>query len=946
MKKYLLIALASLFAFSSCSKESNETPEVNDNTVNLTFTSKRPQLKSESKTGWNGSTIVWTEGDMVRVGYTLNGNWMAQKGSGEAKFYQSGEVSINTENANIGTFTVPTNFEDQGEGAYVFYGYYPHSANSNTTQSSAPSIDLTVPTNQTPGTSTFDSAADVMIGKSSILNLPGLPEDPVEITWSRMVAHLDITFKNLAFVGTETISSITLTANADAKLTGTFTLDITDGTKSVASSNEVKMEGANLVVKSGNVEAWCCVLPVTVTSLDVEVVTNKAKYTRSINGISKTFKQNARNTLAINMSTAERIEQSVVYELYSGNISEGDYVIVYDGVAMNTTVTSNRLQYSAVTISDNKISNPSSEIVWHIAPSGTYWTIYNAAENKYAAATSSNNQAQLLADGTNDKSLWTVSGNSIYDFVNKSNSRYLRRNATYGFACYGSSTGGALSLYKLVDNTPSFSVESPLEISAAEYSNSVSITRHNYIGALTVSVPSECDWIVADESIAENATSFAILVDENTGAARTATLTISGTGVEAQSLVVNQAGISIQTLPFEETFASGQGDFTIENETLSGTLTYVWKYDSSNKYMKASSYAGSNNAAESWLVSPVLQIPTISGEESIKLKFSQVINAFFGTVSDEATLMIKEVGSDWTKESITYPTITSGNWSSWDDQTIDLSSYAGKNIQFAFKYIGTTEHCGTWEIKNVSVKKYEPLALSSISVSGQNTIFTVGDAFSFGGTVTALYNDETTNDVTSSATFTGYDMSNEGSQIVTVSYTEGDITKTTSYEITVNSASEETVVYTLTPVATGGNSAPHNSYSGAATTTISGIGWSVTGNSSMVPWRIGGKSISNEDREIYSTTKINKNISKIDITHGAASSITINSMTVIVSTNADFSNPVSTLTPTFIANGTVTVERPAGKDWSGCFYKIIYNVTVSGNSNKFLEFTKAEFTGK
>ena len=50
--------------------------------------------------------------------------------------------------------------------------------------------------------------------------------------------------------------------------------------------------------------------------------------------------------------------------------------------------------------------------------------------------------------------------------------------------------------------------------------------------------------------------------------------------------------------------------------------------------------------------------------------------------------------------------------------------------------------------------------------------------------------------------------------------------------------------------------------------------------------------------------------------------------------------------PTFAANSTVTVERPEGKDWSNCYYKIVYNVTVSGSSNKFIEFTKAEFTGK
>ena len=76
-------------------------------------------------------------------------------------------------------------------------------------------------------------------------------------------------------------------------------------------------------------------------------------------------------------------------------------------------------------------------------------------------------------------------------------------------------------------------------------------------------------------------------------------------------------------------------------------------------------------------------------------------------------------------------------------------------------------------------------SLSSISLSGPTTVFTVGDAFSFGGTVTAHYTDFTTSNVTASSTFTGYDMSTAGEYTVTVSYTEGT-TETASYTITVN----------------------------------------------------------------------------------------------------------------------------------------------------------------
>ena len=150
------------------------------------------------------------------------------------------------------------------------------------------------------------------------------------------------------------------------------------------------------------------------------------------------------------------------FELYSGALIEGDYIIYYSEKAMNSTVSSNRLGYTAVTPSDNKITTTDAAIIWHIAPSGDYWTIYNASAAKYAAGTGTKNQAGLLESGTDDKSLWTASGTATYEFVNKANAAAsvnanLRNNGTYGFACYSTGTGGALSLYKKAGGSTTYS---------------------------------------------------------------------------------------------------------------------------------------------------------------------------------------------------------------------------------------------------------------------------------------------------------------------------------------------------------------------------------------------------------------------------------------------------------------------------------------------------------
>lgn len=144
----------------------------------------------------------------------------------------------------------------------------------------------------------------------------------------------------------------------------------------------------------------------------------------------------------------------IIYSEYSGSITEGDYIIYYSGKAMKNTVDKNRLQYSAVTPTGDSILNPDGSIVWHIAQDGDYWTIYNEVAAAYAASTGSKNQATLI-DSVTDNAKWTVTGTNTYEFENiaraagaSPDNKWLRNNGTYGFACYASGTGGALTLYK------------------------------------------------------------------------------------------------------------------------------------------------------------------------------------------------------------------------------------------------------------------------------------------------------------------------------------------------------------------------------------------------------------------------------------------------------------------------------------------------------------------
>ncbi len=115
--------------------------------------------------------------------------------------------------------------------------------------------------------------------------------------------------------------------------------------------------------------------------------------------------------------------------------------------------------------------------------------------------------------------------------------------------------------------------------------------------------------------------------------------------------------------------------------------------------------------------------------------------------------------------------------------TTDLSSVTSESVITLAS--STTKRFVVWNAT------YEAASLSSITLGGTyDTEFTIGDTFNHEGmTVTANYSDSTTADKTSSATWSSPDMSTAGQKTVTVSYTEGEITKTADYSITVSAPS-------------------------------------------------------------------------------------------------------------------------------------------------------------
>ena len=158
-------------------------------------------------------------------------------------------------------------------------------------------------------------------------------------------------------------------------------------------------------------------------------------------------------------------------------------------------------------------------------------------------------------------------------------------------------------------------------------------------------------------------------------------------------------GVEVTTdKPYNETFADGQGEFTINNVTEPVAGNSVWNHDAGYHYMVASGRVGEvDYNSEGWLVSPVLKL---ADAKTATLTFEHAFK--FGSSAD-LTLQVKEVGqTTWTAVAIpTYPTGSDWNFVSSGD--IDLSGYVNKSIQIAFKYTSTPSSSAKWEIKNIKL---------------------------------------------------------------------------------------------------------------------------------------------------------------------------------------------------------------------------------------------------
>ena len=179
--------------------------------------------------------------------------------------------------------------------------------------------------------------------------------------------------------------------------------------------------------------------------------------------------------------------------------------------------------------------------------------------------------------------------------------------------------------------------------------------------------------------------------------------------------VVTPSEYETVILPYTESLVSDKGKFVTEGDD-------CWTFGNYGA-------VASKKNVTAWLVSPIIDM---TGAQQVSLSFEQQ-GRYFTTPSEEATLWARVEGGEWTQLTITYPeSFTGTKWTTFSEQVVDLSTYAGKKAQIGFKYVSTDSY-GGWEIKNINISAGEIVekAEAELSYDVANFTATIGEENQF-----------------------------------------------------------------------------------------------------------------------------------------------------------------------------------------------------------------------
>lgn len=954
MKKltYIIAIATSVLAMASCQKEQNVTNS--DDLTVVSFSTSEIQTKTAfgDKTAEGKYPTLWTGDEKVGVAY--NGGY------------------VNKENITSSTDGKSASFEiafaqDADATNHNFYAISPAEAFLSMNKDSAKG-HIKIETTQTPGEGTCDPAAQVIAASHKSETF----DTQVNLAFSHVTAY-----GNLSIILPENagaVSKISLTSSKN--IAGRFYYDFNGSLEESTASATISL----LTSKVSDIFFACAPADLSSGKLDITVTTENGTYEKSIDLTGKTLKFESGKIskfTANGFAKKEAPASWIATDL--ADITATDEVVItmaksesVYALSAEADAKSNNPQAVLVTVKNGELTAaPADDLVWNIANDKGNLTIYPKGQTDKWLYSGSKTDVRVGNSATNK--IFTLDAVTKY-LKNTEANRYLGVYNNSDWRAYASATESSnianQTLCFYVKGTPKTALETPanLQVSAAK--------------------------VVSWDAVS-GAASYEVTIGENTFTSETASY-------NAAAIADDYYDVTVVAVPSDkENYKNSAATFTgikfgtptlttpeLKAGAIDGSsITVTWTTDArATAGYNCEIFNGETKVGESQTVKTgsvkftnlaaatefVVKVNAIAVEGEKPYAASPIVTLTASTTNDgslehpytaaEAIAAINaniDLTGKYVKGIVTE--VVSHN-PSYGSMVYNIKS-GEKTLKIFNGYdFGHTKFLGTDDLKVDdevvvfgNLLKYKTTyeldtdnylisingktqIYRGLAVSEPKTAFNVGDAFELGGKVLQVWRGKEDVNVTTSATFSGYDMSTEGKQTVTVTVGSESVT----YEITVRAAGSETAkTYTL-QFGTNYNNDETNEYSNNWSVTCDGFTWKMTNwnnyNNGWTYVKAGSKKAPSV-ATITTKTTMPEAISTVTMTIDKIAATNVNSIKLEVLSADELT-----------VKETITGEKEAGD----CIFKITkpqtdckYRITVDckkGSGNGFVQVSKIVYT--
>lgn len=969
IKTAAVIAL-SLFA-AACAKVTTDEPSKEGQELHfIVNTAENAVVKSFIESDLGGTYVPkWSKGDELAIFVGAIGE----------KTKPTGVLSNVNEKGTLAKFEgIVTGIEGSG----TFKSFTPAGAFAK--GFTGGNVGITLAESQEPSSLTIDEACDILVAKEANYMADAKGEVTIDdLLFKRMFSIVKVAFKGPEALNGEKVQKFSLTAPEGTVLTGRAVINLSTATveKWTISNNTVSATYSEDAPFFGGTEleneVWLVVNPGTIAfGAKVTFAGETAGYTFSKEvTLSKDLVFPESQLAVINLTLADEnctkkaAASWIATDL--ADIAATDEVVITmakgESVYALTSAKGSSEAPTAVAVTvENKelTAAPADDLVWNIANTNGNLTIYPKGKtDTWLYTTASNNGVRV---GTNDNKTFVIDSESGY-LKNTVTNRYLGVYSSQDWRCYTSTSTniGGQTLCFYVKGTPKTALETPanLQVSAAKVvswdavsgaasyevtiGKDVFTSETNSYDAATVADEYYDVAVVAVPSDKENYknSAAATLSGAKFGEPKLATPALKKGVVDGASISVSWSVDERATAGYNCELFKGEVKVGESQTVKNGAVTFTGLDVVTAYIVKVNAIAV--EGAKAYAASPVATLEvTTANDGSLEHPYTAAeaiaaIDANTGLTGKYVKGVVKATPTfNATYSSLTYD-IESGEKA--------LNIYSGKDLGNA-DFVGAEDlkagdevvvlgnlqiYKGKYQVdKNnylISING-ETQIYRGLAVSAPKTTFTVGDAFELGGKVLQVWRGKEDVDVTASATVSGYDMSTEGKQTVTVTVGEESVT----YEINVRAAGAETPkTYTL-QFGSEYNGAKANGYSNNWSVTCDGFTWKMTNwNNNNNGWtyvKAGPKGNTNAHAKIETAAAMPEAISKISITIDKVENGSITSIVLKSSTTDDFTSGTTIETKTSVQQGEVVFSIPSPQN--GLYYQLDFTLNNTTSNDK------------